>query len=66
MLATNLYETSHIRQLERIAIEQYAISEDELMARAGLSAFTTLKQQWPHAKKITVLCGAGNTVVMVM
>jgi len=60
MLATNLYETSQIRQLERIAIEQYAISEDELMARAGLGAFTTLKQQWPSAKKIKVLCGAGN------
>ena len=60
MLLTRLYESAQIRQLESIAMEQFAIHEDELMARAGLAAFTTLKQQWPQAKKIAVICGGGN------
>ena len=55
-----LYLTAQIRQLEQIAVEQFGIQEEELMARAGLGAFTTLKRLWPHAKSVSVICGTGN------
>ncbi|MFC3908790.1 NAD(P)H-hydrate dehydratase [Legionella dresdenensis] len=52
--------TSQIRSLERYAISQIGMSEQELMYEAGLAAFNNLKQLYPSAQKITVFCGGGN------
>lgn len=32
----------------------------ELMERAGAAAYRVLRQRWPDAKRLTVLCGKGN------
>jgi hydroxyethylthiazole kinase-like uncharacterized protein yjeF len=55
-----IYQTAQIRTMERLAIEQFAISGQTLMQRAGLAAFNYMQQRWPQARKIAVLAGAGN------
>jgi NAD(P)H-hydrate epimerase len=59
-LPRNLYRAEHVRELDRIAIEEYHIPGIKLMERAGSAAFTVLHTQWPRAKRIAVLCGIGN------
>lgn len=56
----NLYSNAQIRQLEQIAINDYNISEKQLMERAGTAAFELLKNTWPTATSVTVFCGGGN------
>ena len=55
-----LYQVKQIRDLEKIAMEEYNIRSDVLMQRAGEAAFRELKNHWPQAKNITVICGKGN------
>lgn len=55
-----LYSSHDIRQLEKFAIEQFQISEQELMHRAGNSAFACCVNIWPNVKRIIVLSGSGN------
>lgn len=59
-LPTSLYKAAQIRELDRIAIEQYGIGGYTLMTRAAKASFDVLRQHWPQAKKITILCGTGN------
>ena len=55
-----IYTTSQIRELERIAIEEFGIPGYELMCRAGAAAYRNLREFWPHAQDLTVICGPGN------
>ena len=48
------------RAFDRRAIEEFSIPGIRLMLRAGRVAFDTLRQRWPHAGIVTVVCGAGN------
>ncbi|MFA5960009.1 MAG: NAD(P)H-hydrate dehydratase [Tatlockia sp.] len=57
---TALYQTQQIRACEQKAIEELAIPEDELMARAGTAAFAALTKQFPNVRNIAVFCGSGN------
>lgn len=59
-LPTNLYRAAQTRELDRLAIEKFDISANILMERAGEATFNLLRQTWPEAKRIAVLCGAGN------
>ncbi len=59
-LPTNLYRASQCRDLDRLAIEEFGISGNILMERAGETAFNVLRDRWPEAKRIAVLCGIGN------
>ncbi len=54
-----IYTSQQIRQLEQALFDSGIVSH-ELMFKAGKAAFSILQQQWPQAKKIVVLCGAGN------
>lgn len=60
MLPVNVYNVSQIRTLERLSIDHFQLPEFTLMQRAGHAALLTLKQCWPHARYITVVCGSGN------
>ena len=62
MLTTSksLYYTTAIRNLEKLATEQFNISQETLMQRAGFAAFRELRRKWPHANNIVVVCGKGN------
>ena len=59
-LADNLYSIDSVVQLEQIAINQFDIPAYELMKRAGEAVFNVLTSRYPLAKKILLLCGAGN------
>lgn len=55
-----LYRAAQVRELDRIAIQDFGILGLTLMKRAGKFAFDVLRHRWPHAQNITVMCGAGN------
>lgn len=55
-----LYRAEQVRELDRIAIEQYRIPGAELMQRAGAAAFRLLGEIWPEADSVSVVCGVGN------
>jgi NAD(P)H-hydrate epimerase len=59
-LPVELYSAEQVRELDRIAIEEFDILGYTLMHRAATYSYQTLKQKWPNAKSITVLCGGGN------
>ena len=55
-----LYRAAQVRELDRIAIEERGIPGYTLMSRAGAAAFAQLRQRWPNARHLVVVCGAGN------
>jgi len=59
-LPHQLYRAADVRRLDRCAIEEFGISGEALMSRAGAAAFAVLRQCWPKAERIAVLCGTGN------
>ncbi len=59
-LPSALYRPADVAELDRAAIEDFGIDGYELMTRAGVSAYRSLRAQWPHAERLLVLCGGGN------
>jgi NAD(P)H-hydrate epimerase len=55
-----LYSADESRRLDRTAIEDHGIAGIRLMKRAGAAAFAALRETWPLAKKLSIVCGAGN------
>ena len=59
-LGLPLYRCDDVRAIDRAAIERDRIPAYELMERAGKAAFELLRETWPLARRIAVLCGPGN------
>ncbi len=59
-LPHNLYRAAQVRELDRIAIDEFAIPGEVLMARAGQAVFAVMCAHWPDARRVAVMCGAGN------
>jgi hydroxyethylthiazole kinase-like uncharacterized protein yjeF len=59
-LPTAIHSAEQIRAMDRLASERYGIPSYTLMSRAGAYAFKVLRERWPKAKHITVICGSGN------
>jgi NAD(P)H-hydrate epimerase len=59
-LPTDVYRAAQTRELDRLAIQDYGIPGLCLMERAGAACFSLLRQRWPAAGKIGVVCGLGN------
>ncbi|HOW77550.1 MAG TPA: NAD(P)H-hydrate dehydratase [Candidatus Competibacteraceae bacterium] len=59
-LPFELYRAAQVRELDRIAIQERGIPGYTLMNRAGEAAFQRLRQRWPNARRIAVICGGGN------
>ncbi|HTQ99272.1 MAG TPA: NAD(P)H-hydrate epimerase [Candidatus Acidoferrum sp.] len=59
-MPTNYYTAQAVRELDRLAIEQYGIPGFTLMQRAGKAAFDALCKRWPNLKQLIVCCGTGN------
>jgi NAD(P)H-hydrate epimerase len=57
---TPLYRADQMRELDRLAIEAAGIPGYTLMARAAGAAWAALRARWPQARRLIVLCGAGN------
>lgn len=60
MSNANVYTTSQIKAIEALAEKQAGLSKTALMQRAGHAALFALKDAWPQARYITVVCGPGN------
>ncbi len=58
-LPVPLYTAQQVRELDRIAIQDWGIPGIKLMKRAGYAVFQQLISRWPGVP-ITVFCGAGN------
>lgn len=58
--ANALYTPEQVRTLDRLAMEVLDVDGEELMERAGRSAWRALQRRWPAAGLVTVLCGGGN------
>lgn len=59
-LPLQLYRAAQVRELDRIAIQEFSIPGATLMERAGIASFNLIRQRWPEAEKLLVLCGVGN------
>lgn len=59
-LPEELYRADQVRELDRIAIEDFGIPGLTLMESAGLAAYSLLREKWPEVQDITVVCGTGN------
>lgn len=59
-LPYTLYRAAEVRELDRIAIQEFGIPGIELMNRAGAALFDELCSRWPAAGRIAVVCGGGN------
>ena len=55
-----LYATASIRELEQLAIAECDITGYDLMNRAGAAVLAVIREQYPHARRMLVCCGAGN------
>lgn len=60
MMATRLYTAAQVRDLDQAAIRTFGIPGYALMQRAADAAWRVLRARWPQARRIVVLCGAGN------
>lgn len=58
--ATSLYSVDTVVKLEQRAINDFAVSADELMQRAGAAVFNVIQHRYAKHKNLLVLCGAGN------
>ncbi|HEX7030630.1 MAG TPA: NAD(P)H-hydrate dehydratase [Gammaproteobacteria bacterium] len=54
-----LYRAADVRELDRRAIGN-GIPANELMRRAGVALFDALRERFPAAGRMLVLCGGGN------
>ncbi|MGC8516997.1 MAG: NAD(P)H-hydrate dehydratase [Steroidobacteraceae bacterium] len=59
-LPVSLYTSAQVRAMDRAAIAQLHLSGYALMERAGEAALRALRERWPGAGRITVVCGPGN------
>jgi hydroxyethylthiazole kinase-like uncharacterized protein yjeF len=59
-LPTEIRTAAQVRALDRFAIEKAGIAGYTLMTRAAQAALDVLREQWPGARRLVVVCGAGN------
>ncbi len=55
-----LYRAEQARHFDQLAQTIFGVAENELMERAGLAAWVLLRQRWPQARRIGIVCGSGN------
>lgn len=58
--ANCLYSPEQVRRMDAYAIGTLGIPGLELMERAGAAAFRALRERWPLARRLAVVCGVGN------
>lgn len=54
-----LYRAHDVRELDRLVIAQ-GISGYELMTRAGAAVLRVVRERWPRAHRLLIVCGTGN------
>lgn len=59
LLPVSLYSQAQAHELDRLAIANWSPGTD-LMERAGQAAFSLLREFWPDARRLAIVCGGGN------
>lgn len=59
-LPLSLFRADQVRKLDQLAIVERCIPGITLMENAGAAAWLALRDTWPEANRITVVCGSGN------
>ena len=59
-MVVRVYTGVETRALDRRAIDEFGIPGIRLMHRAGRAAFAAIRQRWPNATSVSVVCGSGN------
>ena len=59
-LPSALHTADQVRAMDRFAIEQLQIPAYTLMTRAGAGSLRVLRECWPAARRVLILCGPGN------
>ncbi len=59
-LPKNLHLAGQVREFDRRAIEDHAVPGYTLMSRAGEAVFAIIRERWPNAGTLAIVCGAGN------
>jgi NAD(P)H-hydrate epimerase len=57
---TAIYSAAQVRALDAFEIEKRRVPGFTLMTRAAEGALKILRARWPQAKRVAVVCGAGN------
>jgi NAD(P)H-hydrate epimerase len=59
-LPTKLYQAQQVRELDRIAIQEYGIAGISLMQKAANAVWQEIQERWSTITRIAVFCGTGN------
>ncbi len=59
-LPSSIYQAKAVREIDRMAIEEYGIAGFELMQRAARFALHALLKRWPNSNHLSIVCGSGN------
>ena len=59
-IVAQVYTGTAVRAFDRRAIDDFGIPGIRLMHRAGAAAFAALRERWPQARRLSIVCGAGN------
>jgi len=58
--AQGLYSVAQVRAFDAYAIGVLGIPGITLMERAGEAALRVLRERWPTARRVAIVCGGGN------
>ena len=58
--STAIYSPAQVRALDAYEIEKRRVPGFTLMTRAADGALELLRARWPQARRVAVVCGAGN------
>lgn len=59
-LPLTVYRAAQVRELDRLAIEEFGIPGYQLMCEAGGAVFECITAKWREAQSLAVFCGNGN------
>jgi ADP-dependent NAD(P)H-hydrate dehydratase / NAD(P)H-hydrate epimerase len=60
MVAMKVLTAEEMQACDRITTERYGVPSIELMRAASSAVDAFARKQFPHARRVTVLCGKGN------
>jgi NAD(P)H-hydrate epimerase len=60
MVAMQVLSAADMRECDRTTTERFGVPSIDLMRAASAAAAAFARRQFPHAKRVTVLCGHGN------
>ena len=59
-LPEEIYSVATVREIDRVAIEDYGVPGYDLMVRAGTAAVDAAFERFPDARRWQIVCGSGN------